>query len=148
MLNIHARNVTVCTWLKDLLKSNWCRVVLMKGKCTFNYRRERKYWTWKLRVSQILMCLCVCICTYLCVFSLCFPMHTHRHPSVKLFDTIWKTRFSWHGYFSILLLHLLSVPYMLYTVSVRKYITMAISKSSLILLETKVVFLGQLINSK
>lgn len=112
MLNIHARNLTVCTWLKDILKSNWCHAILVKENCTFNYRRERKYWTWKLRASQILICLCVCISTYLCVYSVCFHMHTH--PSVKLFDVIWKTRISWQGYFSILLLQLLSVPYMLY----------------------------------
>lgn len=149
MLNIHARNLTVCTWLKDILKSNWCHAILVKGNCTFNYRREIKYWTWKLRASQILISLCVCISTYLCVYSVCFHMHTH--PSVKLFDVIWKTRISWQGYFSILLLQLLSVPYMLYNLYFCKEIypcARGIQEQPNSVRNKVLVFLGQLINSK
>lgn len=79
MLNTHARNLTVCTWLKDILKSNWCQVILVKGNCTFNYRRGRKYWTWKLRASQILICLCVCVYPHICVCIVCVSKWTHTH---------------------------------------------------------------------
>lgn len=100
--------------------------------------------------------LCVCVHISVCVQCVFPYAYTHTPLSkviwynlaVKLFDIIWKTRFSWQGYFSILLLQLLSVPYLLCAASVRKSIPMAISKSSQILVETKVVFLGQFINKK